>query len=394
MKDKLQTEESGLFDRVASIIEEARDRTVRAVNQNMVIAYWLIGREIVNEIQGGEDRAEYGKQVIEKLSEQLTKRYKKGFSAPTLWKFRQFYQCYSSHTEILSPLGTESKEDQKLSPQGIESEEKGRPTGDESQENLTIKDLRESFSPRLTWSHYRALMRVKNTDARRFYEQEAIEESWDKRELERNIQSQYYERIAKNQKLPARPKSSTQLTVSHQQSIDELKNPLVLEFLDLPDSPILHEKSLEAAIISKLQYFLLELGKGFAFVSRQKLLRYDDKDLFVDLVFYNCILKCYVLIDLKVGELNHSDVGQMDSYVRMYDELYTTPDDNPTIGLILCTEKNETVARYSVLKDRKQIFASKYMLYLPTEEELQLEIERERKLIEMQFEKETSNEEL
>lgn len=167
---------------------------------------------------------------------------------------------------------------------------KSHPLGVEFQNTLMISNLRDSFSPRLTWSHYRALMRVKNDDARKFYEQEAIEESWDKRELERNIQSQYYERIAKNQKLPKRPKSSTQLSVHHQQSIDELKNPFVLEFLDLPDSAILHEKDLETAIISKLQNFLLELGKGFAFVSRQKLLRYDDKDLFVDLVFYNCIL--------------------------------------------------------------------------------------------------------
>lgn len=241
----------------------------------------------------------------------------------------------------------------------------------------------QGFSPQLSWSHYRALMRVKNEKARLFYEQEAIECGWSKAQLERQIHSFYYERIISNrgeagltasdrERLPGNPSSPETI----------LKSPYVLEFLGLPDSPSLRETTLEQTIISHLQKFLLELRKGFAFVGRQKRLRFDDTDLYIDLVFYNCIIKCYLLIDLKMGKLSYKDVGQMDGYVRMFDDLYTADDDNPTIGLVLCTKKNEAVAKYSVLSERKQIFASKYMLYLPSEDELKLELEKERKMIE------------
>lgn len=373
-----------LTDRVVSILEQARANVVRAVNSNMVIAYWLIGREIVLELQGGDERAEYGKQVIEKLSERLTHRYGKGFSAPTLWKFRQFYQAYSfREPTFLSPSGREfnttllsldSDREAILSPRGIElkTTDKSRPSGDEL----------ISFSSQLSWSHYRALMRVVKPDARDFYEREAIECCWDKRSLERQIHSQYYERMLASQNPQQMIESSHREIVPRVGGIETLKNPYVLEFLGLPEVATLHEKQLESAIITHLQTFLLELGKGFAFVARQKRMRFEDIDLYVDLVFYNCILKCYLLIDLKIGEISHKDVGQMDGYVRMFDDLYTAPDDNPTIGLILCAEKNDAVAKYSVLNDRKQIFASKYMLYLPTEKELALELERERRLIE------------
>ncbi len=238
------------------------------------------------------------------------------------------------------------------------------------------------FSSQLSWSHYRALMRVDKPEARDFYEQETIECCWDKRSLERQIHSQFYERMLKSQTPQQMVERARQEIVPRPEGIDSLKNPYVLEFLGLPEVASLHEKQLEAAIITHLQTFLLELGKGFAFVARQKRMRFDDTDLYIDLVFYNCILKCYLLIDLKMGELSHRDVGQMEGYVRMFEDLYTAPDDNPTIGLILCDKKNEAVAKYSVLNDRKQIFASKYMLYLPTEEELQIELARERKLIE------------
>jgi predicted nuclease of restriction endonuclease-like (RecB) superfamily len=225
-------------------------------------------------------------------------------------------------------------------------------------------------------------MRVAKQEARDFYEQEAIECAWDIRSLERQIHSQYFERLLKSQH-PQRMKERTDHELSERSSVVEtLKNPYVLEFLGLPDVTTLHESQLEAAIITHLQHFMLELGKGFAFVARQKRMRYEETNLYVDLVFYNCILKCYLLIDLKMGELSYQDVGQMDGYVRMFDDTYTADDDNPTIGLILCTEKNEAIAKYSVLKDQQQLFASKYMLYLPTEEELQLEIGRERKAIE------------
>lgn len=251
--------------------------------------------------------------------------------------------------------------------------EKSRPAGDPSP---------QGFSPQLTWSHYRALMRVDSVEARDFYAREAIAGAWDKRTLERQIQSFYYERMLKSRKPEKMLAEGRQLTVAAAPAAEALKHPYVLEFLGLPEVAAFHESDLERAIITHLQRFLLELGSGFAFVARQKHVRLEEQDRYIDLVFYHCRLKFYLLIDLKVGELTHADVGQMDGYVRMHDGMFTAPDDNPTIGLILCTEKNETVARYSVLNDRKQIFASKYMLCLPTEEQLRREIERERRLIE------------
>lgn len=364
-----------LFGRIVSILDQARGNVVRAVNSNMVLAYWLIGREIVQELQGGAKRAKYGEKVVEDLSNRLTERYGKGFSAQVLWKFRLFYQAYSDRILILSPAGIELSATAILSPLGIElaRPKKTRPVGIE---------LPQGFSPHLSWSHYRALMRVEKIKARDFYECEAIAGGWDKRTLERQIQSLYYERMLKSRKPEKMLAEGRHLPVSGGTPIDALKNPYVLEFLGLPDAAEFHESDLERAIITHLQRFLLELGSGFAFVARQKHIRIEEQDRYIDLVFYHCRLKFYLLIDLKVGELTHADVGQMDGYVRMYDSLFTAPDDNPTIGLILCTEKNETVARYSVLNDRKQIFASKYMLFLPTEDQLRLEIEKERRLIE------------
>lgn len=388
--------DEALFDRVASILEQARANVVRAVNSNMVLAYWLIGREIVQEIQGGGDRAGYGKQVLGSLSRQLTARFGSGFSETSLKYFRTFYLAYrnrrplgdelpptlsqSALRAIGRPLGDQlAIEDQELAisrPPGAElvpPSRKSYPAGSE---------LLIGFSSQLSWSHYRALMRVENVEARLFYEQEAIAGAWDKRTLERQIHSFYYERLLKSQKPKKMLASGRELQVQPEPAVETLRNPYVLEFLGLPEVAKLRESDLESAILTYLQGFLLELGKGFAFVARQKRLRFGEDDRYVDLVFYHCHLKFYLLIDLKLGELTHGDVGQMDGYVRMFDDLVATEGDNPTIGLILCTEKNETVARYSVLKDRKQIFASKYMLYLPTEEELRREIERERKLIE------------
>ena len=383
-----------LFDRIVTILEQARGNVVRAVNTNMVLAYWLIGREIVEEIQCGKGRAKYGGKIIEDLSARLTQRYGEGFSATNLKYFRLFYQAYPDRVRsIRHPAGDESAGDAIPRPLGVESSsstgipspmgteltpaEKSRPTGDE---------LPQSFSPHLSWSHYRALMRVENRDARDFYEREAIAGGWDKRVLERQIQSYYYERMLRSGKPEKMLAEGRNLPVPAIPAADELKNPYVLEFLGLPDAAAFHESGLERAIINHLQRFLLELGNGFAFVARQKHIRVGEQDRYIDLVFYHCRLKFYLLIDLKVGELTHGDVGQMDGYVRMFDGLFVIADDNPTIGLILCTEKNETVARYSVLKDRKQIFASKYMLCLPTEEQLRLEIEKERRLIEAALE--------
>lgn len=274
----------------------------------------------------------------------------------------------------MPPMGAQSE---LYSPMGrkLPLPQKSAPPGDE---------LSRGFSPQLTWSHYRALMRVDNLEARDFYEREAIEGGWDKRTLERQIQSLYYERMLKSSKPAKMLAEGRQLSTPEASAVDALKNPYVLEFLGLPDVAVFHESDLERAIITHLQRFLLELGNGFAFVARQKHIRIEEQDRYIDLVFYHCRLKFYLLIDLKVGELTHADVGQVDGYVRMFDDLFVAPDDNPTIGLILCTEKNETVARYSVLNDRKQIFASKYMLCLPTEEQLRLEVEKEREAIEEQ----------
>jgi len=390
-----------LFGRVVSILEQARGNVARAVNTNMVQAYWWIGREIVEELQGGEERAAYGKKVVDDLSARLTERYGKGYSTEKLQFIRKFYLAYRERFPIPFPRGTELGESPIPHPVGGESvtplPEQGIsfPLGTESglpqKSCADDRQFPQGFSPQLTWSHYRALMRVNLIEARDFYEREAIEGGWDKRTLERQIQSYYYERMLKSAKPGKMLAEGRKLPVPATSSIDALKNPYVLEFLGLPDVAAFHELDLERAIITHLQRFLLELGTGFAFVARQKHIRIEEQDRYIDLVFYHCRLKFYLLIDLKVGELTHADVGQMDGYVRMYDGLFTAPDDNPTIGLILCTEKNETVARYSVLSDRKQIFASKYMLFLPTEEQLQREIEKERHLIESAMEEQADD---
>ncbi|MEY4506787.1 MAG: hypothetical protein RL297_1365 [Pseudomonadota bacterium] len=385
-----------LFGRVASILEQARGNVVRAVNTQMVLAYWLIGREIVEALQGGDERAAYGKSLVTELSRRLTLRFGKGFSATNLWYFRQFYLAFTGRQPILHPLGGESFSAAIVRPVGGESLSSERPPSvgrpakrisksGQSGEQVDSQ-IGQGFSPQLTWSHYRALMQVTDLVARDFYEHEAIAGGWDKRTLERQIHSLYYERTLKSTR-PARLLSQgRKLATPSVAVVDALKNPYVLEFLGLPNMDALQESNLERAVITHLQRFLLELGNGFAFVARQKHIRIEEQDRFIDLVFYHCRLKFYLLIDLKVGKLTHGDVGQMDGYVRMYDGLFTAPDDNPTIGLILCTEKSETVARYSVLNDRKQIFASKYMLSLPTEAQLRQEIERERLLIESALE--------
>lgn len=367
--------QSALFDRVAAILEEARGQVVRAINSNMVIAYWLIGREIVQALQGGDDRAEYGKQLVAKLSKQLTERYGPGFSIANLKNFRQFYLCYKHRRSSNGyPGGSQFPEPRKSYPPGSQLMAIAHVDDNES-------GLIQSFSSQLSWSHYRTLMRVHDEKARGFYEREAIEGGWDKRTLERQVHTQYYERCLHSQHPEKIIADGRQLQAEPPLAADMLKNPYVLEFLGYPNFADLRESDVERAIITHLQRFLLELGNGFAFVARQKHIRIDEDDRFIDLVFYHCRLKFYLLIDLKMGKITHGDVGQMDGYVRMFDGLFTASDDNPTIGLILCTEKCDTVARYSVLNDRKQIFASKYMADLPTEEQLRLEIERERKLI-------------
>jgi predicted nuclease of restriction endonuclease-like (RecB) superfamily len=384
-----------LFDRVVNILEQARSNVVRAVNSNMVLAYWLIGREILQEIQGGKERAAYGKKVIKELSQRLGERYGRGFSVTNLQNFRLFHLTYASRMPEIQHIRCVKSEETSIGHiecAQFESQAIQHIGGGvlaDMTEAVEQVDAARGFSPRLGWSHYRTLMRVENRVERLFYEIEADKEGWEVETLERQIHTFLFARLLKS-----RDKDGVMALVTSgqevRQPIDAIKSPYVLDFLSLPESEVLHESKLESAIISNLQSFLLELGKGFAFVARQKRIDFDGEFFYIDLVFYHCILKCYVLIDLKLGKLAHQDVGQMDSYVRMYDDLCLSPGDNPTIGLILCSEKGGAMARYSVLKESKQIFASKYMLYLPTEEELQREIERERRLIEDRVEASTN----
>lgn len=380
--------DEALFDRVASILELARTNVVRAVNSNMVLAYWLIGREIVQEIQGGGNRAGYGKQVVKNLAERLKERYGRGFSASNLAYFRQFYQTYADRVPA---IGHEAS-DQFSVPGEIFHEPSGKlgssairhEPGDvlaDLSQAVEHADEPRGFSPNLSWTHYRTLLSVENRNEQLFYEIEAAKENWSVPQLERQIHTWLFARLLKSRDkagVLAMAKEGHEVL----KPIDAIKHPYVLDFLDLPEDKALHESDLEAAIMDKLQPFLLELGKGFAFVARQHRITAQTQHFYIDLVFYNYLLKCFVVIDLKIGKLTHQDIGQLDMYVRMFDDLRRGPEDNPTVGLILCAEKDEVVAKYSVLEGSRQLFASKYMRYLPTEEELRLEIERERKLIE------------
>jgi len=352
------------YEAITQILRTARSNAYRAVNFTMVEAYWNIGRMIVEEEQQGKERAGYGEALMGNLSERLTLDFGKGFNVSNLWAFRQFYLAFP----ILRTLCGESFEPQ------ISQQQKG--------DDVSVLSIPSSLRKELTWSHYRLLIRVEKPEARQWYMQEAAEQNWAVRALERQINSHYYERLQmsrdKKPVIKEMQKKAAPLAAKHE---DFIKDPYVLEFLGLKDNPNFRESDLEQAIIGKLQAFMLELGKGFAFVFRQQRISTETKDFFVDLVFYNYILKCFVLVDLKTGELTHQDIGQMDMYVRFYEDKYKSPDDNPTIGIILCTDKDETVVKYSVLKKNKQLFASKYKLYLPTENELIEEIGREKEMI-------------
>ncbi len=326
------------YEDIRQILQNARKQAYSAVNYAMVEAYWMVGRRIVEEEQSGKARAEYGKRLIENLSKILTEEFGRGFSYANLWNFRQFYMTYPNE-EILYTLCRE-----------------------------------------LNWSHLRLIMRVKNPKAREYYCSEAKEQGWSVRQLQRNINTLYYERLLSSQQPMEETVSPANSPKSGLPSF--IKDPYVLEFLQLPDQTAPKEKDLETAIINNLSQFLLETGKGFSFVGRQYRISTETNHFYIDLVFYNYLLKCFVLIDLKTDQLTHQDIGQMDTYVRMFDEFKRGEDDNPTVGLILCTSKDETIVKFSVLKDNEQLFASKYRLILPSEEELIAEIEREKLLLE------------
>lgn len=337
-KDEALVSYQGIYTEIKDALLLSRNQAYTAVNSAMVQAYWQIGRIIVEHEQNGSLRAEYGKAVLQGLSERLTEEFGKGFDTRNLRNMRSFYLAFP---------------------------------------------IRNALRTELTWTHYRALLRVENEDARNWYIEECIRSGWSSRQLERQISTLYYERLLISRDKTPVIAEADELT-KPLAAENFIKDPYVLDFLDLKDYPALRESDLEQALIDKLQDFLLELGRGFCFVARQKLMRFEDEDFYLDLVFYHSILKCHVLIDLKIGKLTHGDVGQMDSYIRMFDALYKSEDDNPTIGIILCSQKNEAIVKYSVLNDAKQVFASKYRLTLPSAEELQREIEEERRRIEEQ----------
>ena len=333
-----QNPKCDFYSRVRNIIEQARSNAYRSVNFIMVEAYWNVGRVIVEEEQGGQRRAAYGETILADLSTRLTGEFGKGFDLTNLRKMRQFYLMFPKQ---------------------------------------------DAARLELSWTHYRLLLRVENEQARKWYMNEAMDQNWSTRQMERQINSFYYERLLVSKlKTPIVKEAKEKLAQVEPEEF--IRDPYVLEFLNLKSSPGLRESELEKSIIDNLKNFLLELGKGFSFVARQKRMRFEEEDFYADLVFYNYILKYFVLIDLKIGKLTHQDIGQMDSYVRMFEENCRGKDDNPTIGLILCSKKNEAIAKYSVLKDSKRLFASKYKLYLPTEKEWQKELEQERALIEQE----------
>lgn len=364
-----------LVERIVTILDDARARVVRSVNSEMLLAYWQLGREIVEHVQRGATRAEYGEELLAVLSAQLTERFGRGYSVTNLRYFRLFYQGYADREPRIRH---QARDESRAVPP---KHHKPGDVFEVLERSVARGGAPEGFSDRLSWSHYRALTKVEHAGARAFYEIEAEQEGWSVPHLERQIHTQLFGRLLKS-----RDKAGVLDLASRGQvlerPIDVIKQPYVLDFLDLRESPKLRESELESAILEKLQHFLLELGKGFAFVARQKRLSFDDEYLYVDLVFYNVVLKCHLLIDLKLGKLTHQDVGQMDSYVRLFDAEGRTSGDGPTIGLILCAEKNEAVARYSVLHENEQLFAARYLTYLPSVEQLERELARERRLLE------------
>lgn len=336
------TPAGGLYQGIRDILLSARTQVRQTVNTAMVQTYWQIGRLIVEDEQGGEKRAEYGKRVLTELSMRLSAEFGKGFAPNNLRNFRQFYLCFSK------------------------------------------EEICDTVCSELSWSHFRMLMRIENKAARVWYANESATQNWSVRALDRQISTLYYERLLGSQKQDGvREEAANKITVeAAPDPRDFIRDPYVLEFLGVQPDAGLYEQDVEQGLIDRLQQFLMELGKGFAFVARQKRLQVEGDDFFVDLVFYNYLLKCFVLIDLKLGKLAHQDVGQLDMYVRVFDEQQRGEGDNPTIGLILCSERNAAVAKYSALADKPQLFASKYQTYLPSEEELRAELERDRALLE------------
>lgn len=367
---KYNDEDNMLVNDLRSIVSKARSKAFAAVNYSLVERNWRIGQRIVEQEQNGASRAEYGKHVIEVASAALTEEFGKGFSYTNIANYKRFYLTFNN-LQILQTVSEEFKK------------QKHQTLSDESS-LLPQKGLTQSVQSELRllpWSHYERLIRVEDRKAREWYAKEAFEQGWSYRTLNRNINTLYYERLLMSKKKQPVVNEMQDKTKAYQQDkLEYIKSPVVLEFLGLPEDISLAESKLETAIINNLEKFLMEMGKGYALVARQQHIRTEENDYYIDLVFYNYLIKSFILVDLKVNRITYQDVGQMDMYLQMYDNMKKGPDDNPTIGIILCSETDSDVARYSTLAKNDQMFAAKYKLYLPDKEDLRREIERQKEL--------------
>ena len=369
-RKKYNDEDNMLVNDLRSIVSKARSKAFAAVNYSLVERNWRIGQRIVEEEQNGASRAEYGKHVIEIASAALTEEFGKGFSYTNIANYKRFYLTFNN----LQILQTVSEEFNNPIQQTLPA--KSSTPHKEDKAESTQSELRL-----LPWSHYERLIRVEDKKAREWYAKEAFEQGWSFRTLNRNINTLYYERLLMSKKKQPVVNEMQDKTKAYQQDkLEYIKSPVVLEFLGLPEDTSLAESKLETAIINNLEKFLMEMGKGYALVARQQHIRTEENDYYIDLVFYNYLIKSFILVDLKVNRITYQDVGQMDMYLQMYDKMKKGPDDNPTIGIILCTETDSDVARYSTLAKNDQIFAAKYKLYLPDKEDLRREIERQKEL--------------
>lgn len=367
---KYNDEDNMLVNDLRSIVSKARSKAFAAVNYSLVERNWRIGQRIVEQEQNGASRAEYGKHVIEIASAALTEEFGKGFSYTNIANYKRFYLTFNN----LQILQTVSEEFKKQKHQTLSDESSLLPQKWQTQP--------AQFELRLLpWSHYERLIRVEDKKAREWYAKEAFEQGWSYRTLNRNINTLYYERLLMStKKQPVVDEMQDKTKAYQQDKLEYIKSPVVLEFLGLPEDTSLAESKLETAIINNLEKFLMEMGKGYALVARQQHIRTEENDYYIDLVFYNYLIKSFILVDLKVNRITYQDVGQMDMYLQMYDKMKKGPDDNPTIGIILCTETDSDVARYSTLAKNDQMFAAKYKLYLPDKEDLRREIERQKEL--------------
>ena len=370
MEHSYKGEEKFLVNDLKTIVSKARSKAFAAVNYSLVERNWRIGKRIVEEEQNGEARAEYGKHIIEVASAALTEEFGKGFSETNIRTFRKFFLIFRN-LEIQQTVSAESNlpKQQTLSDNLSSHFQKGQTPP--AQFKLRL----------LPWSHYERLIRIEDKRARDWYAKEAFEQSWSYRTLSRNINTLYYERfLMSKDKAPVEKEMKEKTNEFQQDKLEYIKSPVVMEFLGLPSDSSLKESKLESAIIDNLEKFLMEMGKGYALVARQQHIRTEENDYYIDLVFYNYLIKSFILVDLKVNRITYQDVGQMDMYLQMYDKMKKGPDDNPTIGIILCTETDSDVARYSTLAKNDQMFAAKYKLYLPDKEDLRREIERQKEL--------------